>query len=124
MARLREYSDLEDAIKTARVRGTHWCWILYPNADPELLKVFHDGSVILDRQGGPYVVTWLEKTIDHPTAGSLPLKEKIRDWKIVVDLLTPFDDPCVLKSKGSGFEAFRIGDDRPYAVVAQCGVAP
>jgi hypothetical protein len=123
MARLRQYSDLEDAIKTARVRGTHWCWIIYPNADPELIKVFHDGSVILDRQGGPYVLTWLEITTEHPVHGSSWLTERVGDWKIVVDLLTPLDDPCVLRPKGSGFEAFRIGEDRPYASVAQCGVA-
>jgi hypothetical protein len=122
MGNLLQYSDLEDAIKRAIVRGTHWCWLIYPNADPELVKVFYDGSVIRDREGGPYVVTWLEKTIDHPTAGSLPLKEKIGDWKIVVDLLTPFDDPCVLKAKGGDIAAFRIGEDRPYAIVTQCGV--
>jgi hypothetical protein len=124
MGKLMQYSDLEDAIERAKVRGTHWCWIVYPNADPECVKVFHDGSVIRDREGGPYVVTWLEKTIDHPIHGSLPLKERIRDWRIVVDLLTPFDDPCVLKAKGGDIAAFRIGEDRPYAIVTQCGVAP
>ena len=124
MAKIKQYSSLLSAVQRAQTFGTHWCCINYPDGGSEFVKVFHDGSSIRDREGGPYVVTWLEKTIDHPIHGSLPLKEKIRDWKIVVDLLTPFDDPCVLKSKGGDIAAFRISEDRPYAIMTRCGVEP